>query len=196
MTQWTETHWVGLTDDERGIIGEQITSRILDACGIFYIPFCLIEDHGAPRWHSPDGEDVVLPDFCVVIGGKQVYLDTKTKTQSILFRKTGEVRHGIDTRLWQQYHVASWLAGASCGLIIVELMDHERNWSGAILVGSIAIDEELRPGCGENTGSMVYWPRSHFLEAYKLSPSELKDVADGQLKLPSVVDVFAAAFGS
>jgi hypothetical protein len=164
-----------------GGFGESLWSKVFASSGFRYIPLCDIEHKGAPMMEG--SSEIILPDFDVVGDGWSVYVDSKAKTQPILFRKTNEVRHGIDAKNYKHYVAAGIAARKGTGVAIVELFQCDRTeWSGSLLV------EMFRnlgsPIKGFSTQAhMVYWNRMQFVELGSFQAGELMEIASGAIKV-------------
>jgi hypothetical protein len=188
----TANELLSLSKWDKGRLGESICKTMLASSGVFYIPLCDIENGSAPMAVGGCSK-IVLPDFEVTGHNWSAYLDAKVKTQSIRWRKTGELRHGINKSNYEQYEKMGVLGNKSCGLFIVELLDDDMAWSGAILAESFRGLGKAEPGFNEPT-SKVYWPRSRFLSLGCYSPGELVDFARGA-KAESMDAILKPCFG-
>jgi hypothetical protein len=136
---------------------------------------------GAPMIEGREG--IVLPDFELLCRRHAVLIDSKAKRQSVLYRNAGEVRHGIDRRLWEEYRFAAQEARKRAGLGIVELWDHDgETWSGALLVESLPALGEPISGFASQA-HMVYWPRKRFVDLDSHSAEDLRLLAAGELDI-------------
>ena len=181
-----------MSKEEKGKFGERICKAILVASGVHYIPLCDLENGGAPMAVGGEGK-VVLPDFDVIGGELSAYIDAKVKTQSIRYRKTGQVRHGINLRNYESYRRMGVLSKKQCGLFIIELLDDAMQWSGSILSESFAGLGEPSKGFNEPTPK-VYWPRNRFNSLGSYSASELVDISSGRLTV-TMESILKESFG-
>lgn len=170
---------VALSDDRKGKFGEAICENVMKSSRVYYIPLCRIADGGAPVAVAGDDKKI-LPDFDIVGGVVSAYLDAKCKSQSIRYRKTGQVRHGINKNNYESYKSMGVLQNKQCGLFIVELLDSERNWSGTLLCESFLSLGEPKAGFNEPQPK-VYWPRDRFSNLGSFAAEELLGIAKGEL---------------
>lgn len=180
-------------DDARlGAFGEAIWSSVFRATGIGYVPLSKIEIGKAP---AIEGDNrIVLPDFHLLGEAFTAYVDSKCKTQSVLWRKTNQVRHGIDRKNYLQYLRAAQLGRTCCAIGIVELYTHEMRWSGSLLLETL--DELGTPVDGEsNQRHMVYWAHKMFRNLNSFSAIELLEIANGQKRV-SFKHEFERIFGA
>jgi len=168
-----------MSEETLGRFGEAIWSKVFLDADFQFIPLCRIETGRAP---SIEGHTrIVLPDFEVLCKTHSVLFDSKAKRQSVLFRKTNQIRHGIDGRLWQEYQRASRAAHKRAGLGIVELWAEDgETWSGSLLVECLSTLGQPILGFNSQT-HMVYWPRKLFVDLDSHSPSQLRRLANGHL---------------
>lgn len=176
--------------EDLGPFGEAVWSTIMRKCGFSYIPLAdlpVLNGKG-PRIRS-DIDDI-LPDFDVSTDGIEVqraYMDSKCKTQSVLWEKWNEIRHGIDRRCWDCYDFISSRNRQKCILGIIELFDeNRRHWSGSLLMQTLARLGPPIPGI-KSQRHMVYWPRLRFYEIGKLSVEQLWELSLGKGSLPEQV---------
>jgi len=170
---------VSLPENRKGRFGESVCENVLRTSGMTYIPLCRIEMGGSPKAVSQQSK-VTLPDYDLVGGGVTAYLDAKVKTQSVRYRNSGQVRHGIDTAKYQQYVSMGVMQNKQCGLFLIELLDESRNWSGTIMSESFAGLGKPEAGFS-NQSHMVYWPRDRFAIVGSYSPEELLGISKGEV---------------
>lgn len=171
---------VAMDVERKGKFGEAVCERVMQASGVTYIPLCKITG-GAPMATGPDSK-TILPDFDVVGGNVRAYLDAKVKTQSIRFRKTGQVRHGINLSHWEAYKAMGLLQQKQCGIFVVELLDDSRRWSGTLMSESFLGLGEPTKGFNEPVDK-VYWPRNRFAIIGAFSADDLIGVAKGRVRV-------------
>jgi len=165
------------SDNELGNFGERLWSRVFESSSVNYIPLSQISNGGAPKIQCK-GNGTVLPDFDVACGRWTAYIDSKCKTQSVLFRKKNQVRHGIDRRIWAEYQKAGLTYRKECAIAVLELLDHEGKWSGEIMIETLR--ELGEPFAGEsNQRHMVYWPKKAFRNLHSFTPCELWNAYKG-----------------
>lgn len=142
------------------------------------IPLKDISNGGAPVILS-GGVSTVLPDMDTSLGGVAMFIDSKCKSQSVVWRKTGQVRHGIDRRNYQAYLKAAEIFKKRCGIAVVELFQQcGVLWSGSLLIERL--DDLGAPFEGDsNQSHMVYWPRKSFRDIDSVSPLGLWQIARG-----------------
>lgn len=166
----------GMDSATLGRFGESLWSNIFRASRIPYIPLSKIETGFAPLLSGPN---VILPDFELIGEGWAAYVDSKAKQRSVVFRKTGQERHGIDRRNFEHYQRMALLGRKDCALAICELWsDATNSWSGALLIETLR--ELSYPISGmSNQAHMVYWPRKRFVDLDSCGPLELLEIANG-----------------
>lgn len=165
-----------------GKFGEAFWKKAFVSSEMRYIPLCNIEDGGAPLAKGANG--FILPDFEIQGRGGTAYVDSKVKSHPVLFRKTNQLRHGIDRKNWEAYKKAGIAGNKSCGLAIVELFRDEENkdWSGQLLVESFS--GLGFPTVGTSTQAhMVYWSWKQFENLGLLFASELFAVVNGEMSV-------------
>lgn len=165
-----------MNESSMGRFGEAVCASVLKNSGIHYVSLCRIEDNGAPRL---SGNGSVLPDFDTFGQHLSAYLDAKAKTESVVWRKRNQERHGIDRRNYEHYQKVAAIARKNCGIFIVEFFSGETHeWTGSILVESFR--ELATPFYGEsNQSHMVYWARKQFREIDRLTATQLFALAKG-----------------
>jgi hypothetical protein len=184
---------LGMSVERKGKFGEAICKRVMQSSGVHYIPLCDIENGEAPMAVA-EKESVVAPDFDVFGQGVFAYLDAKVKTQSIRWKNSGEVRHGINKRNFDEYQRMGALQNKQCGLFVVELMDADRQWSGTLLAESFLGLGKPTPGFNEPTPK-VYWPRRRFAVIGSYSAGELREIANGGIPV-DMSSLLATAFAA
>jgi hypothetical protein len=184
----TRRRFLSLTKKQLGDFGETLWANIFAASGIQYIPLHKIETGGAPMLEG--GQRSVLPDFDCVLDGRSIYIDSKVKTQSIIFRRLSQERHGINRSHWIDYLKAAAASGKMCGLGVVELFRDGPSveWSGSLLIetlGNLGI-----PFDGFSTDKhKVYWPRKSFCNLGSFTACELVAIRRGELKAAYPVEL-------
>lgn len=178
------------TEKWLGDFGEAIWSRLLAASGWHYVSLAKICEGGAPLARS-NHHKLILPDFDAYGDGRNVFVECKTKTQSIVYRNKRQERHGIDQRNYTHYCEIQRVSRKDCCIAITELKrerieDSQLEWSGSLLFERIR--DLLDPRSEyEETPRKVYWRRKQFRELVAgISPKELFQLANGsiQLQLP------------
>lgn len=170
-----------MPSEERGRFGEAFWKKVFVASGLRYISLADIREGGAPLARGKDS--IVLPDFDVSGEGECAYIDSKVKGGPVLWRKTGEWRHGIDAKNYRQYQEMGWTNRKLAGLAIIELFSDERmqdEWSGRLLIESFL--NLSKPIAGtSNQHHMVYWPAKRFSDIDSLGADELFAVCGGRM---------------
>lgn len=169
-----------------GLFGEAIWCRVLAAAGWHYVSLTKICEGGAPLARGKDTK-LILPDFEAYQGGKNVFVEAKAKTTSIVYRKKKQERHGINERNYHHYTQIQRVSGKPCCIGLVELCresteDGSTSWSGSLLFEKLA---DLLPPSSEFEESprKVYWPRKQFRELQSgYTPRELFMLANGDLQ--------------
>lgn len=142
---------------QRGRAGEQIVADWLKRRGCYVIPsYDYTGENGnkAPRLQGLwIGHPV--PDLDVSRNGNRFWVEVKTKANPVLWRKTGEWRHGIDARLLEHYRTVEALTGCPCYLFIYE---ESTGWLLCQLLNELG-----EPSMGTDRGTlMAYWARRCF----------------------------------
>lgn len=172
--------------EDLGAFGESLWKNAATSAGLFYVELAAlpIVNRRGPRLQN---SEYTLPDF-ELTGQRRAYLDSKCKTEPVLFRLASELRHGIDRKAFDSYEAISGINRQKCFIGIVELFRDERDpgWSGALLMQSLASLGKPISGMS-NQRHMVYWPRAKFEEVGKLRPLDLWNVAKGESEPPPEV---------
>lgn len=106
----------------RGRAGEHVVSRELRRRGYYVIPSYdyVGEEEKAPRMQGRD-RGHILPDLDVSHPDKKrVWVEVKTKKHSVVFRKTGDERHGINRAHWAAYKEVERITGCKVWLCFHE----------------------------------------------------------------------------
>lgn len=188
----TASAFIEMDASRKGKLGETICENVMKASGVSYIPLCKLQMGGAPMAIGANGK-TVLPDFDVMGDGVFAYLDAKLKTQSIRWKKTGQVRHGINLSNWQSYLAMGIAQRKECGLFLIELLDESRRWSGSLMSESFVGLGEPTKGFNERIPK-VYWPRNRFAIIGAYSPDQLLAIANGDLRV-DMAALLKTAFG-
>lgn len=186
----TEGELIRRTGDVRwlGRFGEDIWKNVLEASGWRYIALADMNGGGAPMAKHKTGK-TILPDFHAARSGRDVFIDSKVKSQSKYFWTRSQERHGIDKRNHQHYLKMAEQFGKNCFIGIVELQrelsrDASPIWSGSLLLGKLGNLGVDYPDVsnGKNPSEMVYWNRKEFSEVDNcLTAQELWDISTGRL---------------
>lgn len=163
-------------DNRLGEFGETVWANIFRASGVNYIPLSKLDVGGAPRIQ---GNGKVLPDFDIAGDDWTAYVDSKCKSQCVLFRQKNQLRHGIDRRNFEAYRAAGLTFRKECALAILELWDHEARWSGEIMIETLRELGEPYQGISDQR-HMVYWPKKAFRNLHAFTPGELWAVYKGR----------------
>lgn len=173
--------------EDLGKFGEELWSRIMSDCGLFYIPL-----HSLPALNGKgprlQGNDTILPDFEITSNGKvrRCYMDSKCKTSPVRYEKANEIREGIDRKSWDAYETISGINRQKCALGFVELFhppvrrgESVSDWLGALLIQSLGVLGQPIFGFSDQS-HMVYWPRNKFhVVALTVPPQKLYEMAKG-----------------
>lgn len=100
--------------------GEREVRRKFEREGWFVVPVHLIEHEGAPGL-TQALRKFVLPDLQVAGGAEMRWVEVKTKTRAAFYQKTGQWRHGIALRHWNDYLDVCAESGLPGYLAIVQL---------------------------------------------------------------------------
>lgn len=167
-----------------GEFGEAIWRNILTAAGWNYISLSKIAEGGAPLAHGPHGK-TILPDYDAYKDGRSVFVESKAKSQSIIYRLRNQERHGINYKNWMHYQTIQQETGKPCCIALVELereTDRGLVWSGSLLFETMTnLAEVCRTDYPENPPK-VYWPRKRFCDLGQFTPQELRDIANGKMR--------------
>lgn len=166
-----------------GNFGEAIWRNILTASGWNYISLTNIAEGGAPLAHGPNGK-TILPDYDAYKEGRSVFVESKAKSQSIVFRLRNQERHGINYTNWTHYKRIEAETGKPCCIALVELHRENGNrleWSGSLLFEKLSnLAQPCSDGAPESPAK-VYWPRKRFSDLASFSAAELRQIAQGKL---------------
>lgn len=147
---------------KRGRRGEQVVSELLKACGYYIIPSY---DYGgedgdkAPKLQGAQ-HGYAVPDLDAAHSGRRRWVEVKTKTHAIEYRKKKELRHGIENRLLEHYREVQRITGCPVDICIYELS------SGDILKASIdALGAPVQVVSKWQYGrcEVALWPRDRFM---------------------------------
>lgn len=164
-----------------GRLGETVWKHVISGSGFLYVSLCEIAERGAPMARGSN-QNIVLPDFEAMNGGRCFCLDSKCKARNVLYRKRNELRHGIDRRNFEQYVAFGAVSNRHCGIGIVELKDgRTERWSGSLMLGMFSLIGSPLSGFS-NQEHMVYWPVRRFTEVARFSKQELWDCYVGRLQ--------------
>lgn len=150
------------TEFQMGRTGEHIVADFFRAKGWFILPsydYSGEDGNKAPKLQGFDAS-YVIPDLDAAKDGTRVWVEVKTKSEPVLYRKTNELRHGIDARHFWQYRICQKITGCSVFLVIVELSTR------ALLCAPLSkLIDKAEAGSGTRWGEkMVFWPRDAFKE--------------------------------
>ena len=161
------------SSEQLGEFGESFWKSVFQSSGMRYVSLCNIAEGGAPLARGDD--KIVLPDFDTYGDDWTALIDSKVKSGPILWRKSGELRHGINKSSYQNYQRFGVLSVKRAGLAIVELFkdcDTKIRWSGSLLVESFINIEPPIDGFNEKPAK-VYWPRKRLSDLDTLTAEEL-----------------------
>jgi hypothetical protein len=96
-----------------------------------------------------------VPDLDVCRKGNRQWVEVKTKTQASWTRKTQQLEHGMEYRLYDSYLSVQAETGTDCWLAIYETSTQE------LLVASLAHLGEPRKSTMFGS-RMAYWPKRSF----------------------------------
>lgn len=173
-----------MSPERLGQFGESVWKNVLAASGWYYVPLANICDGGAPLARR-NGEALILPDFDACRDGRSLFVEAKAKKQSILYRRIGKERHGINERNYQHYRQIAREYGKRMAIAILELQSEFQarrlQWSGALLIETFNNLGRAEPGDFREPQPKVYWNRKQFRELQAgLDASELLDIANGK----------------
>lgn len=107
---------------ERGREGERRVANILRERGWHIVPsydFSGSDGDKAPKMYGPR-RSFVIPDLDASRDGLRIWVEVKTKSRAVLWRKSGELRHGVETRLIEHYRQVERITGCDVWLVICE----------------------------------------------------------------------------
>jgi hypothetical protein len=146
------------TDEfQRGRAGERIVADWLKRRGCYLIPSYDYAGENGDKAPKLQGTwcGYPVPDLDCARNGDRFWVEVKTKGEPAFWRKTGELRHGIELRLLESYQSVELITGTPCWLFIYE---ESSRWLLAQLLGKLA-----SPSIGTDRGrKMAYWSRSIF----------------------------------
>lgn len=169
-----------------GEFGETIWSNVLACSGWHYVSLTKICEGGAPLARGSSGK-LILPDFDAYSDGRNVFVEAKAKTRSVVFRKLSSERHGIDHKNYLHYQEIQRVSGRQCYIAVVELQresteDYSLFWSGSLLFQKLdALGMPVSEHMEEKR--KVYWERGRFADLASFSWEELLQIASGSKKL-------------
>lgn len=134
--------------------GEARVRRWLFAEGFAVVRLAAIEEGGAPMLRYTGGH-AVLPDLLAFRNGLGRWVEVKTKTAAVEWRKTGEVRHGIEEHLWPSYGRVQHLTGIEVWIAVVEK-------AGDVIVARWADLDAVAEEHHGGGARRVWFPRSAF----------------------------------
>jgi hypothetical protein len=142
---------------QRGRAGELAVAAWLKQQGCYVIPsydYSGEDGNKAPRleglWSGHPA-----PDLDVARNGNRFWVEVKTKERPVEYRKTGELRHGINLELLEHYETVQTISGCPCWLFIYE---EDSRW----LLGQL-LDKLGEPSVGTVYGKkMANWNRDLF----------------------------------
>lgn len=169
-----------------GEFGEKIWSNVLAASGWHYVSLAKICEGGAPLARGGNRK-LILPDLDAYRDGRNVFVEAKVKTQSIVYRIKNQERHGINQRNYEHYMEIQRVSGRHCCIGLVELFRESRgdgtlSWSGSLLFEKLSDLLDPRSEYDESPRK-VYWKRKQFRDLASFTAIELCNLANGKLKL-------------
>tara|TARA_R110000824_G_scaffold396139_1_gene597420 strand:+ start:10 stop:513 length:504 start_codon:yes stop_codon:yes gene_type:complete len=145
---------------QRGDAGELIVAEFLKRRG-WYInataDFSGVNGDKAPKLTGMNA-GLVIPDIDASKDGARCWVEVKTKKEPVLFRKTGRLRHGVDTRHFRQYQEVEQITGSKAYVVIYE------ESTGDLLCAPLArLAKAILRGAGTGWAEqMVFWDRDVF----------------------------------
>lgn len=168
---------------EMGENGERLVEEVIRGYGWYVNPtrkYC--DDEGteaAPMMEGDDGK-LVLPDIYAARSGRREYIEVKTKSSYVEYRKKGgEPQHGIDERLWQEYVDVQTQTGDNVWLFI-----YEKDIGQLLRQKFEELPVDHRHNGNGYSEPMVYFSRSLF-DIVPISSEILPSYFFGQDSLPS-----------
>lgn len=140
--------------------GEQVVAKWLMERGWYVIPsydYAGEDGDKAPRLQGYRVGHPV-PDLDCAKDGNRRWVEVKTKTTTIFWRKTQKHQHGIDMPLLQHYRTVQAITGTPVWVAIYE------EFSGCLLANTIDALGEPRVGRNNMDGKLLAnWDRDKFL---------------------------------
>jgi hypothetical protein len=165
---------------QRGRQGEHVVAAWLKQRGCFVIPSYDYSGEDGDKAPLLQGlwEGYPVPDLDVARNGNRFWVEVKTKERPVEWRKTGELRHGIELRLLQHYRTVQTISGSPCWLFIYE---ESTRWLLAQTLGQLG-----QPSIGTDRGTpMAYWARVCFRELDRIpAPTGKAPRPDNREALP------------
>ena len=151
---------------EKGNLGELVFDEHMKFEGFEIVRHSTFNSDGAPLLEG-FRRKLVLPDRMIYRDGHGIWVEVKTKTESVLWRQTNEWRTGCPLRGYNDYREVQTTTGTEVWLAFV----HAREQS--IFMQSVEILEKSEPGPknggrGEGKGPRnsytVYWNLDVFIK--------------------------------
>jgi hypothetical protein len=147
----------------RGRAAEERVSAWLQVRGWYVIPsydYAGDDRDKAPRLQGfKIGHPI--PDLDISKTGTRIWLEVKSKSRTIFWRKTQKHQHGIDLRLLEHYQLVEKITGSPCWIAIYE------EWNGVLLGQAISKLGEPRVGLNTSDGKKIAnWDRDQFLKLH------------------------------
>lgn len=159
---------------------------MLASSGWHYVSLTKICEGGAPLARGKESR-LILPDFDAYGDGRNVFVESKVKTQSIVYRLKKQERHGINERNYLHYMEVQRVSGRDCCIGIVELQREDigsgaLSWSGSLLFERLCDLLDPRSEFPEHP-QKVYWNRKQFRDLASFTPRELFMLANGSMQI-------------
>lgn len=108
-----------------------------------------------------------VPDLDVSKNGDRFWVEVKSKASAVLFRKTGDLRHGIELRLLEHYITVQAISGSPCWLFIYE---EDTSW---LLSQSLrTLGKPVDVGSDGRGKKIAFWNRPQFRQLEQLAAGE------------------------
>lgn len=164
-----------------GDAGERIVARALRDLGFHVTRTSFARDPRSEGGARLDGEGcpIVIPDILAAAGGKTRWVEVKTKSKDIEFKKMREWRQGIEWSQLRHYLAAEEITGLAGWLAFLVLQAEGGDGYAMLRMAELSkMAKHFSPG---EPGSekaydgkhLVYWPVD-FFASYRVRQTELE----------------------
>jgi len=155
---------------QRGHAAELLVAGWMQGHDYYVIPsydYAGTDGDKAPRL-SGKCAGYVVPDLDVSKDGRRFWAEIKAKASPVIWRMTGQKRHGIELRHLDHYRTVQAITGNPCWLLIYE---EDTN----LLIGETldALGEPVSIGSDGRGKKIAFWPRGRFRRLALLDPIRL-----------------------
>ena len=177
MRQCERDYWI-----ERGECGEAIVAEWLQARDWYVLPtsFCRKPTSPGGAATKATGELLIVPDIQAHRGGLAKWVEVKTKSRDVPYRKTNEVRQGIEHKYFREYCRVAEESGMPGDLAFLVLESSHAGLSTLRVAPLDTLDRHYSPSFGSrsrfNGAPMVFWPIDIF-DSFEVHQTELRPLA-------------------